>query len=58
MAQGTPDAPLPVPQAWDTSYVVLLAANPAYRPASPETRQAVLQQHLQFQLRLIAEGHT
>jgi uncharacterized protein YciI len=51
-------APLPMPQTWDTSYVMLLDANPAYRPASAEARQAVLQQHLQYQLRLIADGRT
>jgi uncharacterized protein YciI len=52
------DAPIPLPQAWDTSYVVLLEANPAYRPGSAEEGQAVLQRHLQYQLRLIADGRT
>jgi uncharacterized protein YciI len=51
-------APLPMPQAWDTSYVVLLETNADYRPSSQEAIQATLQGHLQYQLRLIAEGHT
>lgn len=53
-----PAAPLPMAQAWDTSYVVLLESNADYRPASQEAVQATVQAHLQYQLRLIAEGRT
>jgi uncharacterized protein YciI len=57
-AATPPAAPLPLPQAWDTSYVVLLESNADYRPASQEAVQATVQAHLQYQLRLIAEGRT
>jgi proline iminopeptidase len=53
-----PGAPLPMPEAWDTSYVLLLEANPTYQPASQEVMQAMLQAHLQYQLRLNADGRT
>lgn len=49
---------LPPPQAWDTSYVVLLEANPAYQPVAAEDPQATVQSHFQYQLRLIADGRT
>jgi uncharacterized protein YciI len=49
---------LPPPQAWDTSYVVLLEVNPAYRPSAAEDPQATVQSHFQYQLRLIADGRT
>lgn len=33
-------APVPLPQAWDTSYVVLLESNADYRPATEHTTSA------------------
>jgi uncharacterized protein YciI len=50
--------PIPLPQAWDTAYVVLLERNAEYRPASEAAAQDLFQRHLQYQLRLIAEDHT
>jgi uncharacterized protein YciI len=50
--------PLPIPEAWDTAYVMLVEANPDWRPPSEEASQSVLQAHFQYQLRLIADGRT
>ncbi|HEX2093794.1 MAG TPA: YciI family protein [Longimicrobiaceae bacterium] len=53
---GSP-AILPVPTAWDTVYILALSRGPAYPTGQSTPEQlSVLEQHIQYQLRLQAEG--
>jgi len=51
-----PTAPLPMPQKWDTAYVILLEVNPAYVAPSESAAGAVIHAHIQYQLGLLADG--
>ena len=57
-AQQPSPALIPMPTAWDTSYVILLEENPAYKPVSEAATGAVMQSHFQYQLRLLADGRS
>jgi uncharacterized protein YciI len=50
------DGDLPLPDAWSTHYAWFLLANPAYCPGSKEAEAAITAAHIQYQLRLQAEG--
>jgi uncharacterized protein YciI len=49
-------APLPLPAAWDPRFVVFLSRNPAYRPGDAAAEKALTDAHIQYTLRLQAEG--
>jgi uncharacterized protein YciI len=49
-------APLPLPTAWDPRFVVFYAPNPAYRPGEAAAESALTDAHIQYTLRLQAEG--
>lgn len=51
-----PAAPFPMPQKWDTAYVILLEVNPAYVAPSESAAGAVMHAHIQYQLGLLADG--
>ncbi|MBE0564864.1 MAG: hypothetical protein IH621_02830 [Krumholzibacteria bacterium] len=55
-AVGAPAADLPLPEAWETAYVLLLVANPDHVPGDAEHEAAVTSGHIQHQLRLQHEG--
>lgn len=57
-AQQPSPALIPMPTAWDTSYVILLEENPAYKPVSEAATGAVMQSHFQYQLKLLADGRS
>jgi uncharacterized protein YciI len=57
-AQQDAGAALPIPQEWSTHYVVLLEQDSAYRAPSDSAAQAVLQAHIQYQLRAQADGRS
>jgi uncharacterized protein YciI len=47
---------LPVPAQWSTHFAWFLVANRDYRPVSPAADSAITHDHIQYQLRLQAEG--
>lgn len=49
-------APIPMPQRWDTTYVMMLEMNPSYVVPSDSVGGSVLMAHIQYQLGLIADG--
>lgn len=55
-ATGAAAADLPLPEAWDTVYVLLLVANPDHEPGDAGHEAAVTRDHVQYQLRLQHEG--
>lgn len=47
---------IPIPQQWDTTYVVILESNPVHQAPGDTTVAAAQVAHIQYQLRLQAEG--
>lgn len=47
---------LPLPDQWATHYVWILISNPDYSPASEDEEAALTAAHIQYQLRLQADG--
>ncbi len=56
LAPAAPAADLPLPEAWDTVYVLLLADNPDHRPGDKDHEAAITHDHIQYQLRLQDDG--
>jgi uncharacterized protein YciI len=55
LASTTPDE-IPLPEKWDTFFVLFLMTNPEFSWASEEEQKSVTAAHIQFQLRLQKEG--
>lgn len=56
-APASEDSTLALPTAWDTVYLVLLSPGPTASAArAPEALQALMQAHIQYQLRLQQRG--
>jgi uncharacterized protein YciI len=49
-------APIPMPERWDTTYVLLFEMNPSYVAPSDSAAGSVLMAHIQYQLGLLADG--
>jgi len=49
-------AAIPMPERWDTTYVLILEMNPSYVPASDSAAGSVLAAHIQYQLGLVRDG--
>ena len=47
---------LPLPNAWDQRFVVLLSRNPAYQPGAVAAETALTDAHIQYTLRLQQDG--
>ena len=47
---------LPMPEAWSTHYVWFLVANAEYEPRAEDEERAITAAHIQYQLRLQADG--
>jgi|GEM_PF-2923360 len=50
------EQPLPLPTEWSTHFAWFLVANPDYAPASQSADSALTAAHIQYQLRLHADG--
>jgi uncharacterized protein YciI len=48
---------LPIPAEWSTHYAWFLVANPEYAPGSAAVEDSITAAHIQYQLRLHADGH-
>lgn len=48
---------MPIPTDWSTHYAWFLVANPAYASQGEEAEAALTNAHIQYQLRLHAQGH-
>jgi uncharacterized protein YciI len=53
---GAQAAATPMPERWDTTYILMLELNPSYAPASDSAAGSVLAAHIQYQLGLVADG--
>ena len=51
-------AAIPMPERWDTTYVLMLEMNPSYVPASDSAAGSILAAHIQYQLGLFGDGRT
>ena len=49
-------AAIPMPERWDTTYVLMLEMNPSYVPASDSAAGSILAAHIQCQLGLVGDG--
>ena len=49
-------AAIPMPERWDTTYVLMLDMNPSYVPVSDSAAASVLAAHIQYQLGLVSDG--
>ena len=49
-------APIPMPERWDTTYVLQFEMNPSYVAPSDSAAGSVLMAHIQYQLGLLADG--
>lgn len=55
-AAQAPDPPIPLPEHWETTYVMFIEGNPAF--VGPDAdRRSLLLAHYQYQLGLLADGH-
>ena len=50
------DRPLPMPERFDTRYLVLFERVPGYAPGDAAAEEALTQRHIQYQLRMQAQG--
>ena len=55
-AQDAAAPPIPMPERWDTTYVLMLEVNADYAPPSDSAAASVLMAHIQYQLGLVASA--